>query len=242
MTALPAEMGSAAPVEDAPARVMLVDDHGLLAASLAVLLRGDGFDVAVEEPGPPEELLARARAHSPRVVLLDLDLGRDDCAAVDLIPGLSELGARVVMLSGSTDRIALAECLEAGAEGILSKTTPFAEVVDAIGRAASGRTVTPPAERDRMVDELREQRRADDARLAPFAMLTDREAEVLRGLMHGLSAEAVAEAGYVSVATVRSQIKAILTKLGVRSQLAAVALAVESGWPAHAPRNEIPRP
>ncbi len=65
MTALPAEMGSAAPVEDAPARVMLVDDHGLLAASLAVLLRGDGFDVAVEEPGPPEELLARARAHSP---------------------------------------------------------------------------------------------------------------------------------------------------------------------------------
>lgn len=229
MTALPADAARTLRA-DAPGRVMLVDDHGLLAASLAALLRGDGFDVAVEEPDAPEALLERARGHLPDVVLLDLDLGREDLAAVDLIPGLREQGARVVMLSGSTDRVALAECLEAGAEGILSKATPFADVVEAIGRAVAGRTVTPPAERDRMLDLLRAERRARRDALAPFDSLTPKEAEVLASLAGGLGAEAIAEEGFVSITTVRSQIRGILTKLGVSSQLAAVALAARAGW------------
>lgn len=111
------------------------------------------------------------------------------------------------MLSGSTDRVALAECLEAGAEGILSKATPFADVVEAIGRAVAGRTVTPPAERDRMLDLLRAERRARRDALAPFDSLTPKEAEVLASLAGGLGAEAIAEEGFVSITTVRSQIR-----------------------------------
>ncbi len=230
MTALPTDLGAVAAATEAPSRVMLVDDHGLLAASLAALLRGDGFHVSVEEPGPSEQVVARARSERPDVVLLDLDLGRDDATAVDLIPELSALGARVVMLSGSTDRIALAECVEAGAEGVLSKAAPFSEVVATIGRAVAGGTVTPAGELDRMLSDLRSARRARRDVLAPFETLTGREADVLRALADGLGADAIADAGYVSIATVRSQIRAILTKLGVSSQLAAVALAVRSGW------------
>ncbi len=60
--------------------------------------------------------------------------------------------------------------------------------------------------------------------------LTPREQEVLRDLMDGRSAEAIARASYVSLATVRSQIRAVLQKLAVNSQLAAVAKARQAGW------------
>jgi two-component system nitrate/nitrite response regulator NarL len=71
-------------------------------------------------------------------------------------------------------------------------------------------------------------------RLAPFEQLTVREHEVLLALTLGHSAEEIAEAHYVSITTVRSHIRSILTKLGVNSQLAAVALAVRAGWTARA--------
>lgn len=232
MTALPAPSGTAAAEAAAGPTpcVMLVDDHGLLSASLAALLRTEGYAVAVEEPGPPEHIRARAEEARPTVVLLDLDLGRDDVGATDLIPGLVACGARVVMLSGSSDRMALAACLEAGADAILSKATPFSEVVAAIAAAASGRAVMRPHERDEALTELRDHRRSLRDRHAPFEALTAREADVLGGLMGGLNAETIAERAYVSVATVRTQIRGVLTKLGVSSQLAAVALAAQAGW------------
>jgi DNA-binding NarL/FixJ family response regulator len=60
--------------------------------------------------------------------------------------------------------------------------------------------------------------------------LTSREQRVLAGLVDGLSAEQIAEEHFVALTTVRSQIRSILQKLGVRSQLAAVAMANRSGW------------
>ncbi len=79
-------------------------------------------------------------------------------------------------------------------------------------------------------DDVTERRRADDERLAPFRALSPREQAVLAGLLAGDSAETIAHRSYVSLATVRSQIRAVLLKLGVNSQLAAVALAREAGW------------
>lgn len=60
--------------------------------------------------------------------------------------------------------------------------------------------------------------------------LSDRERAVLIHLMHGLSAEQIARLDYVTVSTVRSQIRSILAKLGVNSQLAAVAFAYGACW------------
>ena len=70
----------------------------------------------------------------------------------------------------------------------------------------------------------------------PF--LTEREQVVLAELIEGHCAEDIAKAAFVSISTVRSQIKAILQKLGVNSQLAAVAMARRAGWSLEsAPRN-----
>ncbi len=68
------------------------------------------------------------------------------------------------------------------------------------------------------------------SRLELFARLTEREQFVLSELMEGHGAEDIAKAAFVSISTVRSQIKAILQKLGVNSQLAAVAMARRAGW------------
>jgi two-component system, NarL family, nitrate/nitrite response regulator NarL len=66
--------------------------------------------------------------------------------------------------------------------------------------------------------------------LLQFDRLTRREEEVLSALMRGAKARDICAQSYVSMPTVRSQIRSILIKLGVTSQLAAVALAYQSGW------------
>ena len=85
-------------------------------------------------------------------------------------------------------------------------------------------------ERDELLRLLREHRQQDHQRLAPFEQLSPREQQVLASVMEGLSAEAIAERDYVSLSTTRTQIRSILTKLGVNSQIAAVAMARAAGW------------
>jgi DNA-binding NarL/FixJ family response regulator len=81
-----------------------------------------------------------------------------------------------------------------------------------------------------------------DPRLQLFTTLTDREEVVLAELLEGHCAEEIAKAAFVSISTIRSQIKSILQKLGVNSQLAAVALARRAGWSLDHPRNTHPKP
>jgi DNA-binding NarL/FixJ family response regulator len=78
--------------------------------------------------------------------------------------------------------------------------------------------------------DLRMARAAEARRLRPFEQLTRREAETLQRLCEGGVASAIAEEWVVSLATVRSHIRSVLVKLGVSSQLEAVALAHQSGW------------
>ena len=81
-----------------------------------------------------------------------------------------------------------------------------------------------------------------DPGLQPFPVLTEREQVVLAELMEGHCADEIANAAFVSISTVRSQIKAILQKLGVNSQLAAVALARRAGVVPRQPSGNSPKP
>jgi len=210
--------------------VLIVEDHGLLADSLVFALRAEGLDVDKVAPVTVDGILDEARRLSPTVVLLDLDLGGEIGSAVGLIWPLHELGAQVVMVTGITDRTRLAECLEAGATGLIDKGTSFDELVDSVREVAELGTIVSATQRDALLAELREQRKADQRRREPFERLTPREREVLAALMDGKSADVIAKESFVSLATVRSQIRTILMKLGVNSQLTAVALAQRNGW------------
>ena len=134
------------------------------------------------------------------------------------------------MLTAETRRAVLAACLEAGAAGWLGKDAFLDEVVDALATVLAGTPLIGCGTRDAMVDELRIERAGQRRALSPFERLTLRERRVLAALREGMSAEDIAEQHYVALTTVRSQIRAVLQKLGVRSQLAAVAHANRVGW------------
>lgn len=216
------------------ATVLLVEDHELLAESLAAALRGDGIP-ALRPPGlDPGSVLEAVSEHRPAVVLLDLGLG-EHTSALPMIRPITDLGAAVVMCTAETDRVRLAECVEAGAIGIVPKSESFDHLVAALHEALELRSLLDARQREDLLAELRRQRAEDERRLAPFRALTAREQSVLAALVEGHSAEEIAAGHVVSLATVRTQIRSVLQKLGVHSQLAAVAAARAAGWQPGAP-------
>jgi DNA-binding NarL/FixJ family response regulator len=227
------------PAEAAPVtpRVLLVEDHRMVGETLQAALGVHGFEVALSACATADGILEEARTHRPHLVVLDLELdGVGDGRA--LIRPLIELGATVLVLTGLTDRLELARCLEAGAVGVVSKGEPFASVLEKIQRAADGEAVTPVNDRTRYLIELQAHRRTDAARMASFEALSPRERDVLGMIVEGRRAAEIAHASYVSLPTVRTQIRSILQKLEVNSQMAAAALARRSGWLTSSAQNQ----
>lgn len=216
------------------ARILLVDDHVVIVHAMAQALRNAGFS-EVSYVGPNEldvaGVLAAADRFRPDVALVDLNLGVER-SGLPIIGPLVGRGVAVVAFSAKDDELVIAECLEAGAVGFLNKGEAFDVVIEYVTKVAAGETVVDPTRREELLARLREQRAATDKRLRAFEELSPRERAVLKALLLGRSPQDIAEQQYVSVKTVRSQIEAIYRKLGVRSQLAAVALAREVGWPA----------
>ncbi|MDQ1438262.1 MAG: hypothetical protein QOK43_1891 [Acidimicrobiaceae bacterium] len=216
-------------------RVLLIDDHPIVVDTLAMGLRLEGLDVHVAPSLDPPAILDLVGQAAPDVVLLDLDLGGAN--SLPLIGPITGAGARVVMVTGERDPVALGRCLEHGALGVVSKHLPFARLQQAVLDAVSGRNVMPESDRVALLEAAARWRRTELARLAPFAGLTRRERSVLGHLVDGHSAEEIATAEFVSMATVRSQIQAVLRKLQVNSQLAAVALAKQHHWSPDTPQD-----
>ncbi len=185
MTVLSASVDSCV---NRPARgsVLIVEDHQLLAQSLSFALMAEGFEVTIAELDSRGGVLEALDRSGADIVLLDLDLGGAIGDGLSLVSPLRDRHARVVVVSGSTDRPRLAGCLERGAVAVLAKSTPYQQLVDAVVNIAAGRPVMPEAERHAMLAELRAWRARQRQELAPFETLTAREAQVLGGA-HGWS-------------------------------------------------------
>jgi DNA-binding NarL/FixJ family response regulator len=210
-------------------RVLIVDDHRVLTKALASALWLEGFeDVAVADDLSVTGVLQAAEKCRAEVVLLDLHLGA--ARSVSMIPLLVARGMQVLVMTAEQEPRLLAECLEAGASGIFDKVQPFDHLARLIHDAASGRTVLEEGARRQLLVALRDHRLEEQVRLSPFARLTKKEAQVLARLMEGNAPEEIAGSQSVAITTIRSQIRSILQKLGVNSQLAAVALAHAAGW------------
>lgn len=211
-------------------RIAIIDDHVFLGQVLANDLAKHGLDVVVVSFDG--DLVEGALSADPDLVLLDLELGPDMPNGVDLIKPLSRGGAHVVVLSGVENPLLLARCLELGALGLLPKNTAFDQLVEQILSCLETGEVAPAANRRlELYEALSAHRRNSDEALKPFESLSDREQEILADLMAGRSVVEISETAFVAVSTVRSQVKSVLRKLGVTSQLQAVALAYQAGWP-----------
>ena len=210
-------------------RALIIEDHALIAHGLAIALQAEGLRTRITTGPTTDDVLDEARAFRPDVVLLDLQLEGEIGSGVPLIGPLVALDAAVVVVTGVRDRVALGECLEAGAAALVSKSDPFDQLVDLVLRVARGGQIRHK-DQDAILDALQIHRKRAREQSAPFERLTPKESYVLGRLIDGLRAEAIAEASFVSITTVRSQIRSILQKLGVSSQLAAVAMARDADW------------
>jgi len=214
-------------------RVMILDDHALFAECLDLALTTSGHDAQVVElptnPGRSASLLALVCRTRPDIVVLDLDLGPFGDGA-RLIPSLVQSGAAVVVVTADENHARWGECMRYGARKVLSKSSPLNEIVATLRRLGDGLTVLQPMEREELLRRWHENRVHEQALRTRFAQLTVRESEVLGHLTHGRTVRDIATMSVVSEATVRTQVKSILAKLEVNSQLAAVAATHEVDW------------
>jgi DNA-binding NarL/FixJ family response regulator len=216
------------PADRTDVAVLIVDDHELVGTSLALSLRAEGLSAHRCGPGGPATVLAVAAQLPPGLAVLDLDLGRDKAGrridGVGLVEPLSVAGWRILILSGTSDHARVGAALAAGADAWVPKSAPFPSLLRAVRDLLAGREIMPGPRRRQLV-ELHRVRSAERRELGTkLERLTQREREVLAQLAAGQRAQAVAEHFVVSLATVRTQIRAVLTKLEVGSQLEAVAL------------------
>ncbi len=214
-------------------RIVVVEDHALFAESLELALTLEGYDVrrvpVPDHPSAPGQVLAVSNRWRPRIALVDLDLGRFG-DGVDLIHPLARSGVNVVVVTASTDHARWGECVQHGARKVVSKNQPLNDILAVVRRLSQGLPVIGHEEREELLHLWRERCHDQQAARDKLATLTPREREILGQLMDGHPVRDIARHDFVSEATVRTQVKSILAKLEVSSQLAAAGLARSVGW------------
>jgi DNA-binding NarL/FixJ family response regulator len=213
--------------------VLIIDDHVLFAESLELALSLEGYDVRrlelPEEGGSMATLRSLALRANPRTVLLDLDLGRFG-DGVNLIGPLAKAGINVVVLTASEELGRWGGCMRLGARRVLPKSGALQQALATVRRLHQGLPVTSRDELETLLDAWARERQAHDDLRRRLDLLTPRERQVLGALIEGRTVRAISQESVVSEATVRTQVKSILNKLEVSSQLAAVGMANQVGW------------
>ncbi len=214
-------------------RVLIIDDHMLFAESLELALSLEGYDVRrlemPEEGGSMATLRSLALRSNPRTVLLDLDLGRFG-DGMTLIAPLARAHANVVVLTASEDLGRWGGCMRLGARKVLPKSGALQQALSTVRRLHQGLPVVNREELESLLEAWARDRQASDDIRRRLDLLTPRERQVLGSLIEGHTVRAISQDSVVSEATVRTQVKSILAKLEVSSQLAAVGIANHIGW------------
>ena len=210
------------------ATIAVVEDHAIVGEALRVVLRSDGHDVVLADDFSFDAVLALVDETRADIVVLDLFLTGVESTA--LIAPLTRRGTPVLVLTACDDPRQLGDCLEAGAVATLSKSDGLDHLLDAVGLTLAGSAVMRPSQREALIRSAAVARGMEAERASVIGRLTARERLVLQHLAAGRSAEEIARSEFVSLTTVRTHIRAVLSKLGVKSQLGAVAIAHRAGW------------
>ena len=204
-------------------RVLIVDDHEMIAESLARVL-SDETDIEVAGAvGAIAEVEDAVTRLQPDVVIMDYKLRDGDGVAGTEKAKAARSECKVVILTGFADESVLLEAIEAGCSGFITKDQTAVEIVSAIRAAHAGEALISPAMLTRLLPRIRKERSG------PSLHLTPRELEVLKLLSEGLTNQAIAERLVLSPHTIRNHIQSILPKVGAHSKLEAVTKAVRQG-------------
>ncbi|GAA2357330.1 response regulator [Nonomuraea africana] len=201
-------------------RVLIADDQAMLRDSFRVLVDSEPDLGVVGEAGTGARAVELALATRPDVVLMDVRMPE-----MDGIEATRRIGdtSRVLIVTMFDLDAYVYSALRAGASGFLLKDTPPADLLAAIRLVAQGEALLAPTVTRRLIEEF--------ARPAVRGLegITDREREVLTLIARGLSNTEITEHLHLSMATVKTHIGRLLTKLGARDRAQLVIAAYESG-------------
>jgi DNA-binding NarL/FixJ family response regulator len=210
-------------------RVVIADDQAMVRSGLRVILELAGREV-VAEAGDGAEAVSAVLEHSPDVVLMDIRMpGTDGIEATRRLVA-ADSPARVVNLTTFDIDQHVFDALAAGAAGFLVKDATAEQLVAAVERTAAGETPMAPSVLARLVDRYLER---DPAPPLPSAgsldLLSPREREVLALSGAGLTNPEIADHLFLSMATVKTHVRNILTNLDARDLVQAVLVANLAG-------------
>ena len=211
-------------------RVVIVDDDALVRAGLRMILGGDPAIEIVGEAADgldALDLIARVR---PTVVLMDIRMPRLD--GLETTKSLTARGdqARVIVLTTfDTDELVLT-ALRHGAVGFLLKDTPPADLVDAVRRVAAGESTLSPSVTAQLIATVTSGTDGRRQRASSLLdRLTEREREVAVSVGHGLSNAEIAAQLFMGVATVKTHIGRVFTKLEATNRVQVARTVHDAG-------------
>ena len=215
-------------------RVMLLDDHDSFRQPLAFMLEREPDLTVVAQAGSLREarevlLKLYEDGESLDIAVVDLDL--PDGSGTEFISEFVRANRRALalVLSAYSEHGWLARAIEAGAAGVLHKSSRIGEIVDAVRRLRSGEQLVSPQEVMEAIRLVGRERRESSEARRMIAELTPREKEVLQALAEGLGDKEISERLSVSVGTTRTHMAKILSKLEVQSRLQALVFALRHG-------------
>lgn len=211
-------------------RVVVADDQDLIRAGLRMIIDARPDLTVVGEAADGMEAVAVTNRTRPDVVLMDVRMPRQDGIAATRELVAAGNPARVIMLTTFDLDEPVYAALRAGASAFLLKDTRPAELAEAVRVVARGEALLAPTVTRRLLDRFADRLPGPAASSSrELATLTAREVEVLTLTARALSNAEIAERLYLSTATVKTHVSAILTKLGLRDRVQAVVFAYEAG-------------
>ncbi len=210
-------------------RVLIADDDHLMRAGLVELLTVDDSIQVVGQASTGREAVAAARRLNPDVILMDVRMPDMDgiTATRELVSAAPHMKVLILTTFEQDDYVFGA--LRAGASGFLLKRTRPEDLIAAVHTIADGESMLSPSVTRRVIDRLAQQPVPELGDNALLAELTPREREVLDLMARGMSNREIAAALAVEESTIRTHVKRVLSKLGLRDRIQAVIFSYENG-------------
>jgi DNA-binding NarL/FixJ family response regulator len=211
--------------------VVIADDQALVRAGFRVLIDSAPDMAVLAEAADGTEAVTLTRQHQPDVVLMDIRMPTLDGveATRQITGGDMDASPRVLVLTTFDIDEYVYAALQAGASGFLLKDTLPENLLDAVRIVAAGDSLLAPRVTRRLIQEFAARPANRRTHQAALELLTEREREVLVEVARGLSNNEIASRLHMSVATAKTHVSRLLTKLGVRDRAQLVVLSYETG-------------